>query len=85
MLAASLAPWLARRGIHYGWVMVVLFGWALASHQLAAGLATLATGISRDIFASYFAAFFTAGLVCLLASVTIFSLRPNRPAAPAVA
>src|SRR5579859_4763504 len=24
MLAASLAPWLARRGIHYGWVMVVL-------------------------------------------------------------
>jgi MFS family permease len=24
MLAASLAPWLARKGIHYGWVMVAL-------------------------------------------------------------
>ena len=24
MLAATLAPWLMRRGIHYGWVMVVL-------------------------------------------------------------
>jgi len=24
MLAASLAPWLSRRGIHYGWVMVAL-------------------------------------------------------------
>lgn len=24
MLAASLAPWFARRGIHYGWVMVGL-------------------------------------------------------------
>jgi MFS family permease len=24
MLAASLAPWFARRGIHYGWVMVAL-------------------------------------------------------------
>lgn len=24
MLAASLAPWLIRRGIHYGWVMVAL-------------------------------------------------------------
>jgi MFS family permease len=24
MLAASLAPWLNRRGIHYGWVMVAL-------------------------------------------------------------
>ena len=63
----------------------IVFGWALASHQLAAGLATLATGISRDMFATYFPAFFTAGVVCLLASVAIFSLRPNRPAAPAVA
>lgn len=24
MLAASIAPWLTRRGIHYGWVMVAL-------------------------------------------------------------
>lgn len=24
MLAAAIAPWFARRGIHYGWVMVVL-------------------------------------------------------------
>jgi len=24
MLAASIAPWLARRGIHYGWVMMAL-------------------------------------------------------------
>jgi hypothetical protein len=24
MFAAALAPWFARRGIHYGWVMVAL-------------------------------------------------------------
>ena len=24
MLAATLAPWFARRGIHYGWVMIAL-------------------------------------------------------------
>src|SRR5215470_9057095 len=24
MLAASLAPWLSRHGIHYGWLMVAL-------------------------------------------------------------
>jgi MFS family permease len=24
MLAAALAPWLARRGVHYGWVMVTI-------------------------------------------------------------
>ncbi len=24
MLAAALAPWLARRGVHYGWVMVAI-------------------------------------------------------------
>ena len=24
MLATTLAPWFARRGIHYGWIMVAL-------------------------------------------------------------
>jgi MFS family permease len=62
----------------------IVFGWAFAGHQLGGAAAALATGLSRDALATYLPAFFAAGLVCLFATLTIFALRPVRPAfAPA--
>ncbi len=61
----------------------VVFGWIFAAHQLGAGLMAFATGLSRDLLLSYLPAFFTAGVLCLVAALSIAGIR--RPARPATA
>ena len=58
----------------------IVFGWTFASHQIGGSVAALATGLSRDALASYVPAFFVTGLVCLLATLAIFTLRQSPPA-----
>ena len=59
----------------------VVFGWIFAAHQLGAGLMAFATGLSRDMLLSYLPAFFTAGVLCLVAALSIAGIRrPTRPA-----
>ena len=49
MLAASLAPWFARHGIHYGWVMVALtFVTAICSTAAIGMPGVLILPISRE-------------------------------------
>jgi len=61
----------------------VVFGWIFASHQLGAGVMALAAGESRDVLTSYLPAFFAAGLVCLLATLSLLLLRGQKgPAVP---
>jgi sugar phosphate permease len=53
----------------------LVFGWMFAAHQLGAGIMALAAGESRDAFASYLPAFLAAGVVCLLAALSLVLLR----------
>ena len=53
----------------------LVFGWIFASHQIGAGVMALAAGMSRDVLASYLPAFFVAGLLCLLATLSLLMLR----------
>jgi sugar phosphate permease len=53
----------------------LVFGWMFAAHQLGAGLMALAAGESRDAFASYLPAFLAAGVVCLMAALSLLLLR----------
>lgn len=53
----------------FGW------SWIYASHQLGAGAMALAAGESRDALASYLPAFFAAGLLCLVATLSLLLLR----------
>jgi len=53
----------------------VVFGWIFAMHQLGAGMMALATGESRDMFDSYLPAFMAAGVICLLAALSLLLLR----------
>ena len=53
----------------------VVFGWIFAMHQLGAGVMALATGEFRDVFASYLPAFMAAGVICLLAALSLLLLR----------
>ncbi len=53
----------------------LVFGWIFAAHQLGAGIMAFAAGVSRDAFASYLPAFFTAGVLCLAAALSLWLLR----------
>jgi MFS family permease len=53
----------------------LVFGWIFAAHQLGAGVMAFAAGISRDILHSYLPAYFTAGVLCLAATLSLWLLR----------
>jgi predicted MFS family arabinose efflux permease len=53
----------------------VVFGWIFAAHQLGAGLMAFAAGQSRDEFATYLPAFFLAGLLCIVAVLSLLLVR----------
>jgi hypothetical protein len=53
----------------------LVFGWIFAGHQLGAGTMALAAGASRDALASYLPAFFLAGLLCILAALSLLLRR----------
>jgi nitrate/nitrite transporter NarK len=53
----------------------LVFGWIFAAHQLGAGVMAFAAGMSRDALHSYLPAFFTAGVLCLAATLSLWLLR----------
>jgi nitrate/nitrite transporter NarK len=53
----------------------VVFGWIFAAHQLGAGMMALAAGESRDAFNSYLPAFLAAGMICLMAALSLLLLK----------
>jgi hypothetical protein len=61
----------------------IVFGWVFAGHQLGAATAAFGAGFARTEFSTYLPAFFTAGLLCIIAALAIFTLaKPDlRPAA----
>jgi len=64
----------------------LVFGWIFAGHQIGAGFAAFAAGLSRTLLASYLPAFFVAGALCILAALIALSIsRPQKAATAAVA
>ena len=60
----------------------LVFGWIYASHFLSAGLMALAAGETRDLLTSYLPAFFAAGVLCLIAALSLMlSRKQTRKAA----
>lgn len=53
----------------------LVFGWIFAAHQLGAGLMAFAAGVTRDELHTYLPAFFTAGVLCLAATLSLWLLR----------
>ena len=53
----------------------LVFGWIFAAHQLGAGIMAFAAGISRDELSTYMPAFFTAGVLCLAATLSLWLLK----------
>lgn len=62
----------------------LVFGWIFAAHQLGAATAAYGAGWSRTVLASYLPAFVFAGVMCLVAAVSVVVMLERRRA-PAVA
>lgn len=56
----------------------LVFGWIFAGHQIGAAVAAFGAGWSRTALLSYLPAFFTGGVLCLIAAVTILSVREQK-------
>jgi MFS family permease len=61
----------------------LVFGWIFAGHQIGAGAAAFAAGLSRTLLLSYLPAFFAAGALCIVAALIALSI--SRPAPKPVA
>jgi predicted MFS family arabinose efflux permease len=53
----------------------LVFGWIFAAHQLGAGVMAVVVGESRDAFSSYLPAFLAAGVICVVAAMSLLLLR----------
>lgn len=53
----------------------LVFGWVFAGHQLGAASAAYGAGFSRTFYETYLPAFFVAGLLCLIAALSIVLVR----------
>ncbi|WP_374377445.1 MFS transporter [Dongia sp.] len=53
----------------------LIFGWVFAAHQLGAATAAYGAGWSRTELDTYLPAFFTAGALCLVASILLLTVR----------
>ncbi len=49
----------------------VVFGWIFAGHQIGAAAAAYGAGLARTLVGSYLPAFFTSGVLCLIAALLI--------------
>jgi len=64
----------------------VIYGWIGASHQLGASMAAFGAGAIRTMLGDYQVAFWTAGLLCVVAGVSFLTIgRSLRPATIRVA
>ncbi|MBP2300645.1 MFS transporter [Azospirillum picis] len=52
----------------------LVFGWVFAGHQIGAATAAFGAGLSRTVLQSYLPAFFTAGILCLIAALLVPTL-----------
>ncbi|WP_190822837.1 MFS transporter [Saccharopolyspora pogona] len=76
---ATVPPTMALCREHFGPRASVVFGWVFASHQIGAAAIASIAGVVRDQFGDYAAAWYGAGLLCLLATAFSVSIRVAAP------
>ena len=55
----------------------VIYGWVFASHQIGGSIAALGGAIIHDTLGNYTAAFYTAAVLCLIASYAVLKISPK--------
>ncbi|MBE9604756.1 MFS transporter [Acetobacteraceae bacterium H6797] len=79
---ATVPPTVKLAADRFGDKANLVFGWVFAGHQLGAAFAAWGGGFSRTAYDSYLPAFFVAGLLCIVAalSVLVFTEKRQQPA-----
>lgn len=81
---ATVPPTVKLVAKHFGPAQAnLVFGWVFAGHQLGAGAAAFAAGLTRTSFGSYLPAFGAAGFLCFVAAVAVLLIGRSGPA-PAI-
>ena len=76
---ATVPPTVKLAGQEFGREKAALvFGWVFTGHQIGAATAAFGAGVSRDAFATYLPAFYTAGAACMLAAIAVLLIRQDR-------
>ena len=79
---ATVPPTVRLAAQHFGTAKAaIVFGWAFSARQLGGAMAALAAGLSRDAVGNYIPAFFSGGLICLVAVIALFAAPRIRPSA----
>ena len=83
---ATVPPTVKLAAQHFGPVNApIVFGWIFASHQVGGAVSAFASGVSRDVWATYLPAYLAIGVACLLAASAVFAVRDIRLATAQVA
>jgi MFS family permease len=76
---ATVPPTVKLAAQHFGAANApIVFGWVFAFHQLGGAIAAFAAGVARATWASYLPAFVAVGVVCLIATLAVFTVRDIR-------
>ncbi|MEN9896135.1 MAG: hypothetical protein RIR97_1987, partial [Pseudomonadota bacterium] len=77
---ATVPPTVKLSAEHFGREKAgMIFGWVFTGHQLGAATAAFGAGYIRSDYASYMPALYIAGMMCVLAALSIFIIRQNKP------
>ncbi|MDB6062182.1 MAG: Monocarboxylate permease [Verrucomicrobiaceae bacterium] len=72
---ATVPPTVKLVAEHFGAERAnIVFGWVFAGHQIGAAFAAYGAGLSRTLLSTYLPAFFTAGLLCLIAAAAVLTI-----------
>jgi MFS family permease len=72
---ATVPPTVKLVAEKFGRDATIVFGWVFFGHQIGAALAAWGAGLTRSLYATYLPAFYIAGLICLIAAITVFAIQ----------
>jgi sugar phosphate permease len=72
---ATVPPTIALCRLHFKENASIVFGWVFAAHQIGAAIAATGSAMVRDQLGTYNAAWYGAGLLCLLATLLALMVR----------
>lgn len=75
---ATVPPTVALCREYFGDRAGIVFGWVFASHQVGAAIASTVAGVVRDSFGTYTYAWLGGALLCVLAAIFSFIVKPPR-------
>ncbi|MBI1173454.1 MFS transporter [bacterium] len=78
---ATVPPTVKLVADRFGEKANLVFGWVFAGHQLGAAFAAFGAGFIRTLYQTYLPAFMVAGLMCVVAALSVVVIRERTPPA----